>query len=497
MMISEIKGQTFYNIRSIIAFVCIILFCSENIHSQVDNHVLPHNSALDTIPAEAMSVFQKYAAVKETTKLHKEEKYTRDSFIKRFSIHTNTIDWVTLLPNLGIEFDLSSSRRNNYSVSVFGKYNGNSRKGKFVFNVKSARLEFRKYWRTGKYGSSNKYYSDFDKICSDASSVYYNADSLAGHSYYVDTLGHKAKSLGVEMESLRATYDMTQEERDSLDFAEDSLGIRNNRFRSWFYNSYHKFRRNVTSGRTLENPRNWRAYYLGLWTAIDDWDISLTGKGKCGRGLGLGVVAGYTLPLLPQKYPKEGSLDLDLGLALGWKAVQYDAYNYDADSQNYIPDASRTQESWKIVPYPIIQDIHVSLVWRFRGIKNKVDRSLIDDYEKKVSEYNQRINDNSAKYGDVIYRREELQAKINERIIFQTDSVTFWSDFHKRRLLNAHIINPDTTFTGKDLELYLKLIKGVDVEEQEKYLKNQRDSIQKVLKLEKKRQRKAAKSKKE
>ena len=338
-------------------FFVFLFGCASHTGAQSVESTGALSSSLDTIPEEARALFERYIQKKDTAQVAFIQKYKRDKFIKRLSFHTNAVDWVTLVPNIGLEVDLKQSPRTNYSVSIFGKFNGRSTHGKLIYNVNAVRVEGRKYWRTGKYGK-DKYYGDMVKILSDKSSIYYNADSLAGHSYYNDGLGAKAKELGITgITSLRG---------DTLDFADDSLGIKRNNFRKWLYNTYYKFRRNVTSGRTLDNPRNWRAYYLGLWAGIDNWSISLTGNGKQGKGVGAGVVAGYTLPLLPQKYPKEGSLDLDLGLAVGWKAVKYDAYVYDGISHNYINDISNSQDSCKIVPYPDIQDVNVGLVWRFK-----------------------------------------------------------------------------------------------------------------------------------
>jgi|GEM_PF-1613549 len=449
----------------------------------------------DTIPAEAKAVFFKYVQQKDTATMAFMEKHRRDKFIKRFSFHTNAVDWATLVPNIGIEFDLKGTPRNNYSISLFGKFNGSSKHGKLVYNVNAIRVEGRKYWRTGKYGKANNYYDDFEKLYTDKSSPYFNVDTFAGRSYYVDTLGRVAKAKGVRMESLRVTAEMTPAQKDSLDFAEDSLGIRESRFRKWYYNTYHKFRRNVTSGRTLENARNWRAYYLGLWAGVDNWSISLTGKGKQGQGIGAGVVGGYTLPLLPQKFPREGSLDLDLGLAVGWKAVKYDAYTYEAQTQHYVYDPARSHPSWKVVPYPIVQDIHVSLVWRFRGIKSKVDRSLIDDYqEKSVERYKQRINDAEAKNYQIQGRREEILTLLGERVNFMADSTSVYDAFNKRRLEAAMRINPDTVFEGKDMMLYLKIFKGLKSQtERDKYLKDKKEAAEREVKAKAEQAKKDAK----
>lgn len=455
------------------------------VYAQSTDVVETKYSPLDTIPEEARALFERYIQKKDTAQVAFIQKYKRDKFIKRLSFHTNAVDWVTLVPNIGLEVDLKQSPRTNYSVSIFGKFNGRSTHGKLIYNVNAVRVEGRKYWRTGKYGK-DKYYGDMVKILSDKTSIYYNADSLAGHSYYNDGLGAKAKELGITgITSLRG---------DTLDFADDSLGIKRNNFRKWLYNTYYKFRRNVTSGRTLDNPRNWRAYYLGLWAGIDNWSISLTGNGKQGKGVGAGVVAGYTLPLLPQKYPKEGSLDLDLGLAVGWKAVKYDAYRYEEETQHYVHDVAASQPSWKIVPYPIIQDIHVSLVWRFRGIKSKVDMSLVDDfYNKQVAKYEDKKTASYTKYLNVQSQRDFITKAIESRRGVMADSTSFWDNFHRRRFEAAKRINPDTVFNAKDMEEYLRIVHGVKPEDQQKYLRDQEEKEEVLRKEAEKKERKLAK----
>lgn len=406
------------------------------------------------IPVEAQQFFDKLVPKKDTTNTEELKKYRQDKFIKRISFHTNVIDWATLVPNIGLEIDLKDSPRNNYSVSIFGKYNGNSTHGSLVYNVAAVRVEGRKYWRTGKYGSQDQ---DLYMMPE------FEADSLAASSYGLDSLGRKAKKLGVKFSQQYPDY--TQEQKDSVDSQMDSLGLNKNGLRKWFYNTYNKVSRNVTSGRSLDNPRNWRAYYFGIWAGYDDWNVSLTGNGKRGQGLGLGILGGYTIPLLPQKYPKEGSLDLDLGLAIGVKGVKYDAYTYVAanpEGQRYVDNPAKSQTSWKIVPYPVIQDIHVSLVWRFRGIKNKVDRSLIDDYFNKVENFESSKNVRSNTERNKATERENLARLIQERIGQNADSTSIWDSFHLARLANARKINPDTIFTDEDYILYLKITNKVD-----------------------------------
>lgn len=450
-------------------FVIILLsLCITEISAQVDEQI--------SVPEEAEAYFNKLVPKKDTTNTSVISKYREDKFIKRVSIHTNVIDWATLVPNIGIEFDLSDSPRNNYSVSVFGKYNGKSTHGSLVYNVGAVRIEGRKYWRTGKHGRGG-----------DAGSIVYvmpkfDADSLVSARYHLDSVGKQAKIHDVKFSDIYSNdTTWTKERKDSLDAKIDSLGLSTSSLRNWIYNTYNKVSRNVTSGRSLDNPRNWRAYYFGIWAGYDDWNVSLTGNGKRGQGLGLGILGGYTIPLLPQKYPKEGSLDLDLGLAIGVKGVKYDAYTYVAanpEGQRYVVNPAKSQTSWKIVPYPVIQDIHVSLVWRFRGIKNKVDKSLIDDYFKEVSNFE---SDRDSRRFKKVQREEDkktLARMLRERLTVKSDSAAFWNTFHLRRIETAMRINPDTVLTDADQYLYLKITENLDTTAAKKRLVEYKDSIE-------------------
>ena len=449
-------------------FVILLLsLCVTNVSAQVDEPI--------SVSVEAETYFKKLVPKKDTTNTSLINKYREDKFIKRVSIHTNVVDWVTLVPNVGFEIDLSDSPRNNYSISVFGKYNGKSTHGSLVYNVGAVRIEGRKYWRTGKHGRGG-----------DAGSVVYlmpkfDADSLVSARYHLDSVGEQAKIHGVKFSDIYANDTAwTKERKDSLDMKIDSLGLSTNSLRNWIYNTYNKVSREYTSGRSLDNPRNWRAYYFGLWAGYDNWNVSLTGNGKRGNGLGLGILGGYTLPLLPQKYPKEGSLDLDLGIALGVKAVNYDAYTYDPtreEGQRYVDNPAKSTKSWKVVPFPVIQDIHVSLIWRFRGIKNKVDKSLIDDYFKEVSEFESNRDDRNFKKVQREEDKKTLAQLLRDRLTVKSDSAAFWNPFHLRRIENAKRINPDTVLTDADQYLYLKITENLDSTAAKKRLLEYKDSV--------------------
>lgn len=228
-----------------------------------------------------------------------------NSFINRVSIHTNALDWFLTVPNLGIEYDFMNSEENRFSVLLQGKYNWNtshSFKPRYVLNLASVSMEFRKYWRTGH-------------------------DETMTINKWV-------------------TRDTTI-----------------SRVR-WFFK---KFRHNVLSGRTLTRPRDWRAYYVGLYAGYDQYSLACFGKGIQGKGINLGVSAGWSVPLYILRNGQ--SLDLDLGVTLGAKATQYDRYHYISETGCYEYTGSR---EFHVTPYPVIHQIKIGLAYRFRSIASKV-----------------------------------------------------------------------------------------------------------------------------
>lgn len=78
----------------------------------------------------------------------KEEKL---SFAERISLKTNAIDWLTLTPNLGVEFDVRGTNWNRWAVVVNGKGNftpSHTYNPGIVFEHQQLRVEARNYWRT-------------------------------------------------------------------------------------------------------------------------------------------------------------------------------------------------------------------------------------------------------------------------------------------------------------------------------------------------------------
>lgn len=364
-----------------------------------------------TLTPEAEAYYVSLIPKKDTTFSSIALKSRKNSFWKRWSIHTNTVDWALTLPNLGLEYDLSAKTRTHYSIAVFGRINprpNHTFLPRFVFNINSVRGEVRKYWRTGKYGKKVYYHDEYTKLVTNRKDPAYNADSLRGR----------------------------------------------------LYNWKHKVKRNVFSTRTIENPRNWRAYYLSAWVAYNKWAIRLSRTGSRGSGIAAGAGFGWSIPLFPQRFPREGSLDLELGINVGVMFAKYDKFRFDANGgYEKVPESSR--ESWGIVPYPIVQDLHIGLVWRMRSIKNKVDLSLVDDYSKKVDKFKERMRRKAEIRDGILRRNNEIRDSLEMRRQLTADSTQYWDWYHERRLRAARMLKSDTVFTGQDMILEMKLLKGI------------------------------------
>lgn len=70
---------------------------------------------------------------------------------ERFSLRTNTIDWLLLIPNISAEFDLGNTNYNHWAIGAGIRYNWQTKhqyKPGVVYNLAELRAEARYYWRT-------------------------------------------------------------------------------------------------------------------------------------------------------------------------------------------------------------------------------------------------------------------------------------------------------------------------------------------------------------
>lgn len=72
------------------------------------------------------------------------------STLERLSLRTSAVDWLLLLPNIGVEYDVRNTNWNRWSVGMNLRYNWQSShtyKPGLVYNIFEARLEVRNYYR--------------------------------------------------------------------------------------------------------------------------------------------------------------------------------------------------------------------------------------------------------------------------------------------------------------------------------------------------------------
>lgn len=70
---------------------------------------------------------------------------------ERFSLRTNTVDWLLLIPNISAEFDLGNTNYNHWAIGAGIRYNWQTEhhyKPGVVYNLAELRGEVRYYWRT-------------------------------------------------------------------------------------------------------------------------------------------------------------------------------------------------------------------------------------------------------------------------------------------------------------------------------------------------------------
>lgn len=90
-------------------------------------------------------------------------------FGQRFNFRTNTIDWLAMTPNVGVEFTLGNKNWSRWTVGVQGRVNWkeqNKETRYLVYDLYDGRIQLRKYWHAkkptnvfywGVYGGGNKF----------------------------------------------------------------------------------------------------------------------------------------------------------------------------------------------------------------------------------------------------------------------------------------------------------------------------------------------------
>lgn len=124
---------------------------------------------------------------------------------------------------------------------------------------------------------------------------------------------------------------------------------------------YWKPKLTVTSGKR-KSPKFWRTYYWGIYAGYADYTIQIP-NGFEGQGFSLGGSWGCETALLKFKH---GCLDLDLGFSIGAMMNKYDKTKMVEEERILVKS-----QDWEILHYPVVSEIRVGLVYRFKSIRDK------------------------------------------------------------------------------------------------------------------------------
>lgn len=164
-----------------------------------------------------------------------------------------------------------------------------------------------------------------------------------------------------------------------------------------------------------KNPRDWRAYYWGVYANAASYNFKLGKQGIQGNSYGAGVSLGYTAPLYGYR---NNYVDLEIGGSVGLAYAKYDVYEHDAESDCY-PRIADKCKGGHLVPFPLITDLRVAFVYRFVSVKDKYKQSVtrrIDILDEKRAKLNAAIN-------EMRMRIDSISAACKKQGVSLTDSL--------------------------------------------------------------------------
>lgn len=151
--------------------------------------------------------------------------------------------------------------------------------------------------------------------------------------------------------------------------------------REWLHNTkgIDKLKARIDCFRGAENPKSHLSIFMGPYLSLTNYSIKLSSNasslGRQGVAIGLGLTGGVALPLYG--YSNGTALDLELGGSIGCHYTKY--YLYKADTESNCYPICGHESKW--IYYPLITDMRISLVYRFRSISKQhteVNYQLLD-----------------------------------------------------------------------------------------------------------------------
>lgn len=301
------------------------------------------------------------------------------NFFQQFSFRFNAVSWALGVPHMGVEFDVSPKPSNKVSLMLEGYYKPRSAWGtnnrRFTYNVAAVAGEIRYYWRTGgkqtiegkvdndltfgRHGFTEFHNYKFgQKIVKDGDTIRVGQPTYKGESSYqiTDTIGNK---LGKT----------------------DTINTR-----SWLWRLWQPARYKLT-GRYVAHPRVKNLYYVGLRGGFEQYHWQLGPKGHQGKDVYAAVTFGVVRTLA--RFNNGSYLNLDMGGGIGVEYASYSKLGYNTETNCYV---FQEHTGRHFTPYPVVKDLHVSLVYSFRSADQKTHNIFgvkrFDDKVKRADERN-------------------------------------------------------------------------------------------------------------
>lgn len=287
--------------------------------------------------------------------------------LSRFSFKTNAVDWMAIIPNFGVEYQLFDSPYKFMTVGLSAKWNWSSYHGTVngkryqpasVYDVFDLRPEFRFYYRPTPISKS--------RVA--------RANKLDAYDQNISESRELLKSLRAQL--LKTRDEKTKEDLRKYIAAEEANIAKNDSLKKTMKQSFPDwFMTNIWTTER-KNARNWRAHYIGGYVNYANYRFKFGERGIEGKNtFGFGATAGYVLPLY--EYNK-GAIDIDLGFSVGLQMAKHSVFTHSMDGNYY----SKLQEgrTWygtqtssdRWLPYPVVSELRVAFVWRKTSIKHKV-----------------------------------------------------------------------------------------------------------------------------
>lgn len=303
---------------------------------------------------------------------------------QQFSFRFNAVSWVLGVPHVGIEFDLSGSPRNSTSIMIEGylkpRIKWGTSKMRFSYNINAIAGEIRHYWRTG---GKQTIQGKIDNRDYQGEAGFPEVHDYHYHHSKKDSLKHHDEHGAPSYEAVGVMAPHLK--RDTVPGSHRKIVYENEKgdtiktaslFKRW----WQPFHYNKLSGRYVHHPHFKRLYYIGLRAGYEKYQWLLGSAGRQGKDAYAAITFGYVRQLA--SFRGGSYLNLDLGAGVGVEYNSYSKFAYDSDYSCYKHIESHAAH---ITPYPVIKDLHVSLVYTFRSLHHKTNNIFhIKDFGERM-----------------------------------------------------------------------------------------------------------------